>query len=117
MPRRIQSGARRRIASPRRFVLRLAVFDLGNDFFTRLADSLDDPPAQRQTPGATQRLNLPLDDGKQETTGGQSLDAAAISSLRDMFLLLDDWDRKLRQRNPAENSAAKHAVLVDTKTQ
>lgn len=117
MPRRIQSVGQRRTARPRRIVLRLAVFDLGKDFFKRLAYSFDDPPAEEQAPPATQTFDLPLQEGKQGTTGGENLDAAALGSLRDMFLLLDDWDRKLRERKTADNSSPKHESLVDTRTQ
>ncbi|MGO9590715.1 MAG: hypothetical protein ACLP3K_11815 [Candidatus Acidiferrales bacterium] len=117
MSRHIQPGVRRRTASPRRLTLRLAVFDLGKDFFKRLADSFDDPPEHEQTLRATQTFDLPLDDQKQETTGGESLDADSIRSLRSMFLLLDDWDHKLREKETAENSSPKCEVLVDTKTQ
>ncbi|MGH9739228.1 MAG: hypothetical protein ACRD4X_11680 [Candidatus Acidiferrales bacterium] len=97
--------------------MRLAVFDLGNDFFTRLADSFDDSPVTEQTFRAAQTLHLPLHDGKQETTGGETLDADAVSSLRHMFFLLDDWDRKLRERKTAGNSSPTIEGLVDTKTQ
>ena len=93
------------------------MLDLTNGFFKKLADSFDDPPFQDQSPRAVQTFDLPLTEEKQETTGGESLDAAAISSLRNMFLLLDDWDRNLREKKSAENSSQKHEVLVDTRTQ
>jgi hypothetical protein len=93
------------------------MLDLTNDFFKKLADSFDDPPFQEQRPRAVQTFDLPLAEEKQETTGGESLDAAAISSLWDMFLLLDDWDRNLREKKAADNSSQQHEVLVDTRTQ
>src|SRR5271168_80204 len=108
MPRHIQSGARKDSASPRRLVLRLVMFDLGNGFFKKLADSFDDPPFQDQNPRAAQTFDLPLVEEKQETTGGEALNATAISSLRKMFLLLDDWDRNLREKKTAEKSSQKH---------
>jgi len=117
MPRHIQFGARKASASPRRLALRLFMFDLGNGFFKKLADSCDDPPSQEQRPRAIQTFDPLLAGEKQETTGGESLDVPAISSLRDMFLLLDDWDRSLCEKKSADNSSQKHEVLVDTRTQ
>jgi hypothetical protein len=117
MPRQIQFGARKASASPRRLVLRLFMFDLTNGFFKKLADSFDDPPFQDQSPRAVQTFDLPLADEKQETTGGENLNATAISSLRNLFLLLDDWDRSLSKKKSAENASPKHEVLVDTRTQ
>jgi len=116
MPRHIQFGARKASASPRRLVLRLFMFDLGNRFFKKLADSFDDPLSQDQGPGAGQMFDLPLAEEKQETTGRESLNAAAISSLRNLFLLLDDWDRSLSEKESG-NASPKHDVLVDTRTQ
>ena len=103
MPRHIQFGARKASASPRRLVLRLVMFDLGNGFFKKLADSFDDPPFQDQSPHAVQTFDLPLAEEKQETTGGGSLNAAALSSLRNLFLLLDDWDRNLPEKKRARS--------------
>ena len=117
MPRYIQFGARKTSASPRRLVLRFVMLDLTNGFFKKLADSFDDPPFQGQRLRAVQTFDLPLAEEKQETTGGESLDVPAISSLRDMFLLLDDWDRSLCEKKSADNSSQKHEVLVDTRTQ
>ena len=117
MPRHIQFDARKASASPRRLVLRLFMFDLGNGFFKKLADSFDDPPIQDQSRRALRTFVLPLAEEKRETTGGENLNAAAISSLRNLFLLLDDWDRNLCERKTAETSSQKHQVLVDTRTQ
>ena len=117
MPRHIQFGTRKASASPRRLVLRLFMFDLTNGFFKKLADSFDDPPSHDQSPRVAQTFDLPLTEEKQETTGGESLNAAAISSLRNLFFLLDDWDRNLLEKKTAENHSQKHQVLVDTRTQ
>jgi hypothetical protein len=108
MPRHIQFGARKASASPRRLVLRLVMFDLGNGFLKKLADSFDDPPVQDQSPRAVQTFDLPLHEEMQETTGGETLNTAAISSFRNMFRLLDDWDRNLPEKKPAGNSSQKH---------
>lgn len=115
MPRHTQFGVRRRTASPRRLVLRLVMLDLSNGFFKKLADSFDDSPLQEQKAHATQTFELPLIEKKQETTAGETLDAAAISSLRSMFLLLDAWDRKLPTEKTSENSSKQCEILVDTK--
>jgi hypothetical protein len=115
MPRHTQFGMRRSTASPRRLVLRLVMLDLSNGFFKKLADSFDDPPLQEQKARATQTCELPLTEEKQETTRGATLDAAAISSLRSMFLLLDDWDRNFSKRK-AENSSNECEIPIDTKT-
>jgi len=115
MPRHTQFGMRRSTASPRRLVLRLVMFDFSQGFFKKLADSFDDLPLQEQKPRAAQMFELPLTEEKQETTGGAILDAAAIGSLRSMFLLLDEWDRKLSKKK-AEKSSNESEILIDTKT-
>ncbi|MGH9711378.1 MAG: hypothetical protein ACRD37_12610 [Candidatus Acidiferrales bacterium] len=115
MPRHIQFGARKSTASPRRLVLRLVMFDLSQGFFKKPADSFDDSSLQEQKPRTTQTFELPLTEEKQETTGEATLDAASIHSLRGMFLLLDDWDRRLQKKNAA-NSSEECEIAVDTKT-
>lgn len=115
MSRHTQFGMRRSTASPRRLVLRLVMLDLSQGFFKKLADSFDDSPLQEQKARVKQTFDLPLDDEKQETTGGATLDAAAIGSLRGMFLLLDEWDRKLHTEKANENSSPQCKVVVDTK--
>jgi len=114
MPRHTQFGMRRRTASPRRLVLRLVMLDLSNGFFKKLADSFDDLPLQEQKAPTRQTFQLPLTEEKQETTGGATLDAAALCSLRSMFLLLDEWDRKL-QRRKTNNSSEECEISIDTK--
>jgi hypothetical protein len=42
-------------------------------------------------------FDLPLSDAADAATGGKTLDAAALSALRRMFLLLDEWDRRNQQ--------------------
>ncbi|HKV78507.1 MAG TPA: hypothetical protein VJP02_10220 [Candidatus Sulfotelmatobacter sp.] len=115
MPRHSQFGVRKSIASPRRLVLRLVMFDLSQGFFKKLADSFDDSPFDEQRPHTTQTLELPLTEERQETTGEATLDAAAIHSLRSMFLLLDDWDRTLQTRR-TEKSFENCEISIDTKT-
>jgi len=115
MPRYSQFGVRKRTASPRRLVLRLVMLDLSNGFFKKLADSFDDAPLQEQKARTTQTIKLPLTEEKQETTGGATLDATAIGSLRGMFLLLDEWDRALKMKSTAENSSEECEISIDTK--
>ena len=115
MPRQTQFGVRRSTASPRRLVLRLVMLDLSNGFFKKLAESFDDPPSQECRAGTTQTFELPLTEEKQETTGAATLDATTICSLRSMFLLLDEWDRKLPTEKTNENSSKPCEILVDTK--
>ena len=114
MPRHPQFGVRKRTASPRRLVLRLVMFDLSNGFFKKLADSFDDPSSQEQKAPATETLELPLTEEKQETTGGATLDASSIRSLRSMFLLLDEWDRALQGRK-TRDSSDECEISIDTK--
>lgn len=90
------------------------MFDLSQGFFKTLADSFDDPPLQSPSPTATETFELPLTEEKQETTGGATLDAASIGSLRSMFLLLDQWDRE-PERRKAEKSSGKCQISIDTK--
>jgi hypothetical protein len=92
MPWQTEVGARERPASPRRLVLRLVMLDLTHDFFKKLADSLDDSPAREK---AVHEIELPLNDEKQGTTGGEPIDPAALCQLRNMFLLLDEWDHTI----------------------
>lgn len=115
MPRHTQFGVRRSTASPRRLVLRLVMLDLSNGFFKKLAESFDDPPSQECRAGTTQTFELPLTEERQETTGGATLDASSIRSLRSMFLLLDEWDHALHRKN-AENSSEECEISIDTKT-
>jgi hypothetical protein len=81
------------------------MFDLGQGFFQKLADSFDDSTFQEQKARETPTFELPLIEERQETTGGATLDAAAIGSLRSMFLLLDEWDRKLHAKATNDNSS------------
>ncbi len=59
----------------------------------------------------------PLAEEMQETTGGAALDAAALRSLHGMFLLLDEWDRAMRDGCPeSQNSPEECEIVIDTKT-
>jgi hypothetical protein len=116
MARDFQFGVRRSTASPRRLVLRLVMLDLSQGFFKKLADSFDDPPLQEQKAATTHTFELPLIEEKQETTGGATLDAAAVCSLRNMFLLLDEWDQALQKASAPGKSSEGCEIPIDTKT-
>jgi len=100
--------------SPRRLVLRLVMLDLTEDFFKKLAESLDDSPAHEKT---AHEIELKLNDEKQAATGGESLDSAALCLLRNMFLLLDDWHRTMQKVcDQPEDSSETCAITVDLKS-
>jgi hypothetical protein len=86
-----QFGRRKNAASPRRLALRLAMHDVSKDFPQRLAVSPNDSP------------NAATEDAV--------LDAAALRSLNQLLLLLDDWDRAM-----AKNSSQECEIFVDRKT-
>lgn len=114
MPRLTERGSRERPVSPRRLVLRLVMLDLTQDFFKKLAESLDDSPAHEKT---AHEIELKLNDEKQATTGGESLDSAALCSLRNMFLLLDDWDRTMQEvSDQSQESSESYEITVDLKS-
>ena len=90
------------------------MLDLTQDFFKRLADSLDDSPACRE---ATHEIELTLTDENQGTTGGESLDPAALCLLRNMFLLLDEWDRTMHKGfDQSQDSSETCAIAIDLKS-
>ena len=114
MPWPTELGARERPASPRRLILRLVMYDLTHDFFKKLADSLDHSPACEK---AVHAIELPLNDEKQETTGGEPIDPAALCQLRTMFLLLDEWDHTMqRVSDQSQDFSETCAITVDLKS-
>ena len=89
------------------------MLDLTQDFFEKLADSFDDSPAHGKT---AHEIELKLNDEK-GTTGGESLDPAALCSLRNMFLLLDDWDRTMHKvSDQSQDSSETCTITVDLKS-
>ncbi len=60
------------------------------------------------------RSSAPLTKESHETSGGATLDAASLRSLRNMFLLLDEWDRV--NQDDDQNSSEECEIGVDTKT-
>lgn len=114
MPRLTDLGARDKPASPRRLVLRFVMLDLTQDFFKKLADYPDVSPACRE---ATHEIELTLTDENQGTTGGESLDPTALRSLRNMFLLLDEWDHTIQTvSDQSQDSSETRAITVDLKS-
>jgi hypothetical protein len=90
------------------------MLDLTHDFFKKLADSPDDSPACRE---ATHEIEQTLTDENQGTTGEESLDPAALCSLRNMFLLLDEWDRTMQKvSDQSQDSSETCAITVDLKS-
>jgi hypothetical protein len=114
MQRLTEFGARERPASPRRLILRLVMLDLTHDFFKKLADSLDDPVVGKDTVHEVER---PLNDEEQGATGRESPDPAALCLLRNMFLLLDQWDRTMHKGfDQSQDSSETCAITVDLKS-
>jgi hypothetical protein len=55
-----------------------------------------------------------MSEERQETTGG-ALNAEALRSLQDFFLLLDEWDRAMHDdRRDAQNSPGECEFVIDT---
>jgi len=114
MQRLTELGARDRPASSRRLVLRLVMYDLTQDLLKKLADSPDDSLSRDKT---AREIELPLNDEKQRTTGGESLDPAALCSLRNMFLLLDEWDCTMHKvSDQSQDSSEMCEIAVDLKS-
>jgi len=90
------------------------MLDLTHDFFKKLADSLDDSPACHKM---VHEVELPFNDEKQGTTGGESLDPTALCSFRNMFLLLDEWDRTMHKvSDQSQDSSEMCEIAVDLKS-
>jgi len=116
-PRPRQFGVRRSTASPRRLVLRLVVFDLPQDFFKQLAESFNPSAGQKEETRCTQTLDLSLTEEMQRATGRENLDSADLRSLRQMVLLLDEWDRAIQDGSPGRRDSSEECeIAVDTKT-
>jgi hypothetical protein len=93
----LQLGKRRRSASSRRLGLRLLVDSSPVELLREeLRNSRDEAPPPVAHDQVT-TFDLPLSDAADAAIGGKTLDAAALSALRRMFLLLDEWDRRNQQ--------------------
>ncbi|MGH9430698.1 MAG: hypothetical protein ACRD3T_04080 [Terriglobia bacterium] len=109
-----QSGARKRSASSRWLGLRLIVNSFPVEMLREeLRNPHDEAPPPWVTSGQATTFDLPLDDAADAATGGKTLDDTALSSLRGMFLLLDEWDH--RSQETAPDSLEECVPVVDSK--
>jgi hypothetical protein len=83
------------------------MYDLSKDFFQRLAICSDEPPLSSQEPCTPGTQGPYPTEPPSVNTEESALDAAALGSLRQLFLLLDEWDRAMTN-NPSstEDSSA-----------
>ncbi len=106
----LQLGARKKPASSRWLGLRLLVNSFPVEMLRELRNSCDETPPPT-TNRQTTTFDLPLSDAADAATGGETLDAAALWSLRRMFLLLDGWDR--RDEHTARDSSERYVTVLD----
>jgi len=90
------------------------MLDLSNGFFKKLADSFDVESSPQPKVQTTTTFEIPLNNERQETTEGATLDAASVRSIRSMFLLLDEWDHALQSRKKG-NSSEECEISIDSK--
>ena len=108
-----QSGARKRSASSRWLGLRLLVNSFPVEMLREeLRNPHDEAPPPSITSSQATTFDLPLDEAADAATGGKALDDAALWSLRRMFLLLDEWDR--RNQQTAQEPFEEYVTVVDT---
>jgi hypothetical protein len=93
------------------------MYDLSKDFFQRLADSRNDSPEMPEVTCTSATQDQVLTEPPNATTERTVLDAAALRSLHQMFLLLDEWDRAMAI-NPSstQKSSEQCEIAVDRKT-
>lgn len=108
----LQLGVRKRSASSRWLGLRLLIDSFPVEMLREeLRNSHDEAPPPVAHHQVT-TFDLPLGDAADAATGGTTLDAAALWSLRRMFLLLDEWDR--RNRQTAQDFSEECVTVLDT---
>lgn len=108
----LRLGARRKSASSRWLGLRLLIDSFPVEM---LREELRNSHGEAPPPVAHHQVttfDLPLGDAADAATGGTTLDAAALWSLRRMFLLLDEWDR--RNQQTAQDSSEECVTVLDT---
>ena len=112
-----QFGRRKNAASPRRLALRLVMYDLSKDFFQRLADSPNNSTELSEVACTSETQERTPIELPKSTPQEVVLDVADLRSLRQMFLLLDEWDRVMAI-NPSstQKSSQKCEISVDRKT-
>jgi hypothetical protein len=111
--RQSQFGRRKNAASPRRLASRLVMHDLSKDFFQRLADSRNDSLGLSEiacTPRTRERTHI---EPPNATTEGTVLDVAAVRSLHQMFLLLDEWDRTMEINPSSKEKSCEECDIGD----
>jgi hypothetical protein len=101
----------RRLARRTWLGLRLLVNSSPVEMLKELRNRSDEAPPP--TPNRqTTTFDLPLNDAAEAATGGTTLDAAALWSLRRMFLLLDEWDRL--NQHTARDFSEECVTVLDT---
>jgi len=90
--------------------------DLSKDFFQRLAVSPNDSSELSEVDCALGMQGRLPTASPNTTVGELALDATALRSLREMFQLLDEWDRAMAV-NPSstKKSSEKCEISVDRK--
>lgn len=107
----LQLGERKTPASSRWLGLCLLINSFPVEMLREeLRNSHDETPPVAHHQVTT--FDLPLTDVADAATGGKTLDAAALRSLRGMFLLLDEWDR--RNQHTARDSSEEYVTVLDT---
>ena len=110
----LQLDAHRRSVSSRWLGLRLLLNSFPVEMLREeLRNPHDEAPPPSITSGPAETFDLPLDDAADPATGGKTLDATALWSLRRMFVLLDEWDCKSQQTAP--DSFEESVTVVDSK--
>jgi hypothetical protein len=105
----LELGARKRSALSRRLGLRLLINSFPVEMLRELRNLCDETPPPVAHHQVTM-FDVPLEDAADAATGEKSLDSAALWSLRRMFLLLDEWDRR-SQQTPRDYSEESVTVL------
>ncbi len=108
----LQLRERKKPASSRWLGLRLLINSFPVEMLRRLRNPHDEALSLPITRGQATTFDLPLGDAADAATGGATLDAAALWSLRRMFLLLDEWDR--RNQHTARDFSEKCVTVLDT---
>jgi len=109
----LQLGERKRLASSRWLGLRLLINSFPVEMLREeLRNSHDEALSPLFAHHQVTTFDLPLGDAADAATGEETLDAAALWSLRRMFLLLDEWDH--RNQQTAQDSSEECVTVLDT---
>lgn len=107
----LQLDERKIPASSRWSAFRLLVNSFPVEILRDLRNPSDQVPSPATTDGHATTFDLPLTDAADAATGGRTLDATALSALRRIFLLLDEWDRS---QQTARDSSEEYLTVLDT---